>query len=201
MKRIFSLGIIVATLALITGCGPQTPAPAASPFKPTATIQDIMTSIVDPAADFIWDAVSTEVTKSGTVNKLPQNEAEWVAIRHQAITLIEAANLLVMDGRRVAAAGTTLEDARTPGILTVAQAQKAIDGDRQTFIGHAYELQDAAVQALVAIDAKNPDALVKAGGAIDKSCEQCHLKYWYPNGGAPKLEDLRARIGKPRRTQ
>ena len=145
-----------------------------------------MNSAVDPAADNLWDAVSTEVTKNGAEDKRPRSDEEWLSVRHQAIALIESANLLVVDGRRVATPGKALEDAHTPGILTAAEAQKAIDADRPAFVLHSRALQDAAEKALAAIDARNPEALTKAGGDIDKACENCHLKYWYPNGGPPK---------------
>ena len=29
------------------------------------------------------------------------------------------------------------------------------------------------------------EGLSEAGEAIDTACENCHLKYWYPNGGPP----------------
>ena len=42
-------------------------------------------------------------------------------------------------------------------------------------------LSMAGLQALAAIDARNPQALLEAGGAIDAACEACHVTYWYPN--------------------
>jgi len=42
-------------------------------------------------------------------------------------------------------------------------------------------LHDATMPALQAIDAKNADGLLDAGELIDNACENCHLKYWYPN--------------------
>jgi hypothetical protein len=35
------------------------------------------------------------------------------------------------------------------------------------------------VPALQAIEAKDKDKLLEAGDAIDRACENCHLKYWY----------------------
>jgi hypothetical protein len=40
---------------------------------------------------------------------------------------------------------------------------------------------------LAAIDAKDPAALVKAGGTLDEICESCHLTFWYPNQVIPPL--------------
>jgi hypothetical protein len=176
---------VVIWLPLAVGCsGKQSEAPA-SPFIPTASIQEIMNSQVDPAADFLWEAVSTEVTASGTVNHQPQNDAEWLELRHAAIRLIESSNLLVMPDRRVAAEGHRLEDAHVQGISSAEDIEHAIDADRGAFVSHAHDLHSAATQMLSAIDAKNPEALIEAGGKLDEACEGCHLKYWYPNAPLP----------------
>ena len=42
-------------------------------------------------------------------------------------------------------------------------------------------LQDAAVLALKAIDARDKKELFAKLGDVDKACESCHLHYWYPN--------------------
>jgi hypothetical protein len=176
---------LLLSLPLAVGCSEKQAEPSASPFIPTASIQEIMNSQVDPAADFLWEAVSTEITAAGTVNHQPQNEAEWLELRHAAIRLIESSNLLVMPNRRVAAEGHRLEDAHVEGISSAADIEHAIDADRGAFVSHAHELHSAAAQMLSAIDAKNPEALIEAGGKLDEACEGCHLKYWYPNAPVP----------------
>jgi len=77
------------------------------------------------------------------------------------------------------------EDADVPGISTPEEIQKAIDGDRPSFTKFVHALNAAGVKALTAIDAKNAESLVEAGDAMDKACENCHLKYWYPNSPRP----------------
>jgi hypothetical protein len=176
------MGFILMTPA----CTKQpSPSPSA-PFKLTASIQDLMAAEVDPAADYLWAAISSEISAAGTVDRAPHTDEEWLAARHQAIILLEAANLLVMEGRQVAAPGKQLEDSHVPGILTAPQIQQAIDADRAKFIDHAHQLHDAGVSALAAIDAKNGEGLSEAGAAIDSACESCHLTYWYPNTQRPE---------------
>jgi len=46
-----------------------------------------------------------------------------------------------------------------------------------------HDFHDSILPALKAIDEKNPTALSDSMLAIDKACESCHLKFWYP---APK---------------
>ena len=48
------------------------------------------------------------------------------------------------------------------------------------------------VPALKAIEAKDAQGLWDAGGKIDMACENCHLKYWYPN----QEESLKAALKK-----
>src|SRR3954463_6332974 len=160
----YSRTLALVALWVLSGCSKQPEAVASSPFLPTASIQEIMNSQVDPAADFLWESVSTEVTSAGTVDHHPQNDAEWLQPRHAAIRLVESANLLVVEGRKVAGDGHRLEDAHVPGISPPEEIQQAIDADRSLFIGHAHELHTAASQMLAAIDAKNPEHLVEAGG-------------------------------------
>jgi hypothetical protein len=180
----YSRTIALIAFSVLSACG-QHKEQTATPFLPTASIQEIMNSQVDPAADFLWESVSSEITAAGTVDHHPQNDAEWLELRHAAIRLIESANLLVVDGRKVAAEGHRLEDAHVPGISPPEEIQQAIDADRSVFIGHAHELHAAASQMLAAVDAKSPEHLIEAGGKLDEACEGCHMKYWYPNAPLP----------------
>lgn len=145
-----------------------------------------MQSIIDPAADPLWESVETTVTAKGTEERQPRTEEEWKTVRHQAITLIEGANLLIMPGRRVVHAGKSLEDAHVAGINKAEDIQKLIDDNPAAFESYATALRAAGEQALSAIDARDVTGLVNAGGTIDAACEQCHLHYWYPNTFRPK---------------
>ena len=156
--------VVLLPLAL-AGCQkPADPASAAAPsqaaqalpFKPTATIQDLMKHEVDPSADSLWESVSTIVTAAGVEEHQPRTDEEWHAVRHHAIVLMEAGNLLMMDGRRIAAPGMKLEDEGIQGILTAAEAQHTIDANRAGFVGFASALHDVGAQMLKAIDEKNP---------------------------------------------
>jgi hypothetical protein len=180
--------LIVLAIALLPGLsacvnGVKEPAQQGY-FKPTATVQDIMLSLIDPSADGIWNSVSTTITKTGTEDKQPRTDQEWQEVRRHAITLIEGANLLLINGRQVAAKGMKSEN---PGIEEgPEEVQRLLDADRETYVKFAHALHDSGVQALAAIDAKNPAELVAVGGRIDEACEQCHQRYWYPNQNKSK---------------
>ena len=187
MKKNFKNTLALATAIALTACTrtPQQSSPVLPPFKPAASIQDLMASIVDPSADALWESVSSETTSKGTEEKHPRSDAEWLAVRHNAIALQEAGNLLMMEGRVVTHGGKATEDAHVAGISSPQQVQLAIDASRPRFNERARELQEAAGEALAAIDARDPARLMVAGGKLDQACERCHSVYWYPNAKQP----------------
>jgi hypothetical protein len=189
MKPIAFWGLCAAGGAILVAAAcsaPPSAAPAAAKpaetaaaeFRTTATIKDIMDSVVDPSADYLWDSVATIVSRKGTEERRPRTDMEWKEVRRRAIALVEATNLLIMDKRLVAHEG---EKSENPGIeLGPEEIKGIIDSDRASFIKFAHGLHDAGMKALAAIDKKDPEALSDSGEAIDEACEQCHLKYWYP---------------------
>jgi hypothetical protein len=186
MKR--TMIFFAAPLLGLAGCTQEPAAPAAkteSPFRITATIQDLMQAEVDPAADFLWASVGFVATKEGVQEKQPRTDAEWKVVRNNALTLIEATNLLAMDGRRVAEAGKKLDEEEKGDVEDPALIQKAIDANRATFIGLAHGLHDAGMEMLKAIEAKDLAAMGVAGEKLDAACESCHRTFWYPNAVEP----------------
>jgi hypothetical protein len=171
--------LFLACLALLVAAACSRPASQReSAFRPTSTIKDIMDSLVDPSADVLWDSVATIVSASGTEEKAPRTDEDWAKVRHSAISLVEATNLLLMDGRRVARPG---EKADNPKVeLGPEDIEATITQDRQAWINFAHGLNDAGMAALKGIDAKDVKGLFDAGEQIDTACENCHLKYWYP---------------------
>jgi len=168
---------LIAVLPAIGGCAKTAPTEPSLPK--TATIKDIMESMVDPSADFLFESIVTIADEKGITEKAPETDEEWHEARDRAITLVEAPNLIVMEGRMVARPGEKADEPRVE--LEPGQIQKLIDADRPHFIDRAKALQDAATVALSAIDHKDKKALFEALTEIDKACENCHLEYWYPN--------------------
>ena len=171
---------------------PHRPSARPSTARPIATVQDLMLAMVDPSSDIVFEAVATTISIRGEETKTPKDDHEWAVVRNNAVTLVEAGNLLMMAGRRVAspasiAAADALAEQSTSVAekasaieLTPDQIEKVIASDRATWIARARELVDAAAQALHATETKDAEALLTAGDTIDTACEHCHLKYWYP---------------------
>lgn len=162
-------------------------APAAQPpaveALPIGTVKDVMKGIVDPNAMAIWDAVGAETTATGGVEeKAPKTDAEWAVVEHNALTLAEAANLLLTPGRPMSrpeeANSKSQPDAPE---LTPTQIEKKIADNRAEWVKHAKDLQATAVKAMAAAKAHDKDGLLDVGEAIDSACESCHVVYWYPD--------------------
>src|SRR5262245_54393164 len=185
--RNFGVFVLFAVLVVLCGsCATQPPAQAPqgeAEYRLTATVKDLMDSMVDPGADFLWGAVETIVSAKGTEEKMPRTDEEWKEVRRHAIMLLEATNALQIPGRKVARAGEKAEDPKVE--LSPEQIEELINKDRASWIKYAHGLHDATMQAFAAIEAKDAEKLLDVGNAIDEACEKCHLQYWYPNDKRP----------------
>lgn len=130
---------------LLSSCAPQ------PPFKPVASIKQLMESTVHPSAEVLFDSVGTIISYSGVEEIAPKNDEEWATVQHNALTLAEAGNLLMIPGRA--------------------------KQDRE-WMKLAQALVDVGMVAYKAAQAKNPAALFEAGGQIYEACQRCHSRYW-----------------------
>jgi hypothetical protein len=183
-----SVGLALVVLgAALAGCGrrpepaPRPDAAAAPPFKAVASLKELMDSTVDPAADGFWDSVAIISTEAGVTKHEPRTDDDWMAVRRHVITLIEAMNLVMIEGRHAAPPGAK------PGLgeLSPEQIDQKVAANRPAFNQFAAGVRETAVQALAAVDRKDVAAVSKIGGDLDQQCESCHITFWYPNAPGP----------------
>jgi len=136
----------MGSLWLFAACG----GPAPPPFKPVVDTKLLMQAVVDPSADFVWDAVKTIDTKDGTQEIRPKNDEEWTAVRNAAVAVAESGNLLMM-------------------------VPRAKNGDE--WMKRAQEMINTGEAAIRAAEAKNADRLFTVGGDIYEACSNCHRQY------------------------
>ena len=146
---IFGIGFVVVA-ARDARRAPAAPAAAAATTTPVATTKQIMAGIVAPAADAIFNAVSTTVTQKGIVEVAPRNDEEWTRLGNWAAALAEAGNLIQIDGRAV---------------------------DQGDWVKMSRAMIDAGRQTLKAVDAKSTEGILTAGEAVNGSCDTCHERY------------------------
>lgn len=172
------LVVIWVLLAATASCATRS-SPPADELRPVVTLRDVMSAMIGPSADVLWASVMTVATPDGFEERVPETDEEWENLRRSATTMVEAANLLLIEGRRVARAGAT---SQTPGVeLEPDQIASLLTEDWETWVRLAHELQESGQLFLNAIDARDPEPLFDAGGDLDTACENCHQIYWYPS--------------------
>jgi hypothetical protein len=174
--RTLTLSLLIALSPLAIGAtASQT---TSDRYRPTTTMRDIMDAMIDPSADALWEAVSVTIDAEKITQHFPKTDEEWAVVRRHAVVLIEASNLLLIPDRPIAKPGTK---SQTPGIeLEPAQIERLIATDRDSWIRFSNAMHDVAQEMLNAIEMKNAEKLGDLGAKLDHACEQCHLKYWYP---------------------
>ena len=183
--------LLVALVA--AGCGraaseQSEAASALPPFAVDYTIKDLMLNVIDTNADVVWLSVTTVASSEGLVETRPKTDEDWARVKAAAITLAEAANLLMIPGRRVARPG---EKSEVPGVeLEPEEMDALIAKNQQSFYEHAKALHNAARIAAQAAENKDADKIFEIGETIELACENCHRTFWYPNEVIPQVPAL-----------
>ena len=124
--------------------------PDPPPFKPAATVLQLMEGPIGHAAEVYWDSVSTIVDKDGIHEHFPQNDEEWEAVWAAGVTIGESGNLLMMSSRAK---------------------------DNAEWMRLSAALVDVGMEAAGAAEAKNPDKVLEVGEKVYNVCTECHMKY------------------------
>ena len=183
--------VVLVAASLLASCGtpapqgtppPEQPLPADPPYRPVASIREVMNSVIDPAVDVVWNAVGSDIEHGRVTDRTPKTDEDWAEVRRHALVVSEAPNLLMMHNRPVAPPGAP---SLAPGVeLTPEEIRSLIDKNPAGWFLFAQQLQEAMKPALAAIDAKDSEALFAAGEKIDTTCENCHQVFWYPKAVA-----------------
>jgi hypothetical protein len=124
--------------------------PAAAELTAVASVKQIMAAIVDPAANVVFESVSTTIEAGRTEEKMPRTDAEWEAVAASAAALVESGNLLLLGNRRI---------------------------DRDEWTAQSQRMMAAGNAAITASTARDAAQLFEAGGSLYESCDGCHRRY------------------------
>jgi len=187
-----TLAVALASAMAITGCSakPEATQPPAAPapsFTPVLSVKELMENIVDPQADYVFDAVGSDVTAKGVVEITPTTDDDWTKIQRGAYVLAESSNLLKMT-RRMAPDGAANVEPGGPE-LTPAQIEAKVKDNPALWNSHADTLRTEALKVIDIVKARDAGKLLAAGSAIDRACEACHLDFWYPGDREAVLKD------------
>ena len=178
---------------------PAAPAePVASPMTPVLTVKELMEHIVDPQADYVFDAVSVDVGPNGVVETTPTTDEDWTRIERGAWVLAESSNLLKLPRRM---APDHVKRPGGPGApeLSPQEIEAKVKANPQLWNSHADALRDEAVKIIAVVKARDTGKLFDSGSALDMACEGCHLDFWYPGDREAVLKNRpsKAYIDKP----
>jgi hypothetical protein len=153
-------------------------------MKPVVSVKELMRDMLDPASDYIFDAVKVETTGRGTVERLPKTDQDWDRIRVGAVTIAEGVYLLKVP-RPFAPAGDE-NNSKGPDAseLSPAQIKAKLDADPVLWNAKIEALRNVALEVLEIVKTKKTDELWEAGDNLDQACESCHIQYWYPGDKA-----------------
>ena len=138
---------VVAAATFTLSCTPSAPP---SPYKPVATVMELMEGTVQPAAEAYWESVSTTISAAGIEEKYPKTDEEWEHVWGGAMTIAESGNLLMMPSR--------VKD--DPEWMRLSTA-----------------LVDIGVEAAKAARTRNPETVLEVGEKVYNVCTECHMKY------------------------
>jgi hypothetical protein len=191
------LWLALLGLALLSACRPSStppanPAPAAAPpqvlwgdMKPVVSVKELMRDMIDPASDYIFDAVKIVTTKKGTVETMPKTEEDWAKLRVGATTIAEGIYLLKVPRPFTPAGDNNNSSGPDATELSPAQIKEKLEKDPVLWNAKIEALRNVMKEVLDIVEKKKTAELWEASYNLDQACEGCHLEYWYP--GDPAL--------------
>jgi len=203
---ITSAGLVLLG-ATIAACSSSTPPPTPAQttqtsqaaalwgdLKPVVSVKELMKYMIDPAADNIFNAVGSTVTKQGTVDVEPKTEEDWDKIRIGAVSIAEGAHLLKI--RRPFTPPGDENNSTGPDAVELSPAQitAKVDRDPVEWNARIEALRNVALEALDVAKRKDVAELWDVGENLDQACEACHRSYWYPGEGAEFYQKLQRRL-------
>jgi hypothetical protein len=204
------LGTVCAGLlvlgALASSCSapkaPQAAAPAPprqelwGDLKPVVSVKELMRDFIDPASDYIFDAVGIVDNTKGTTETQPKTDAEWDKIRAGGVMLAEGASLLKVPRPFAPDGDVNNSTGPDPEELSPTQIKAKLDKDPVLWNAKIEALRNVGLEVLEIVKRKDAKELWDAADNLDHACESCHVAYWYPGEGEllkrldKKLEDL-----------
>jgi len=205
MYTVSARAVLISVVVLAIGSAACASKPAgsnepatASPLVPVLSVKELMEHIVDPQADYVFDAVGVDVGPKGAVETMPTTDEDWTRIERGAWVLAESSNLLKMP-RKMAPDDVKPTGGAGAPELAPHEIEAKVKANPQLWNSHADTLRDEALKVIAIVKTRDTQKLFDAGSAIDMACEGCHLDFWYPGDRAavPNERNSKAYIAKP----
>ena len=162
-------------------------------LKPVVSVKELMRDMIDPASDFVFDAVGTVMTRGKRIDKIPKTDADWERIRIGAVTMAEGAYLLKIPSPFAPAGDENNSAGPEPAELSPSQIKAKLLADPVLWNAKIEALRNVGLEVMEIVKRKDVNELWDAGENLDQACESCHLEYWYP-GERALLKKLDAHL-------
>ena len=141
-----------------------------------AVLAQLMRGIMFPASNVIFAAqgknpadVKPAKDPSGATDLLDGSYGQWEAVENSALAIAEAANLLILPGRKCAnGLDVPVKNPDWPQLIQ--------------------GLREAAMTAYQAAQSRNQDKMVDAAATLNAACANCHDRYRVANDLVPRAE-------------
>ncbi len=149
-----------------------------------------MRDMLDPAADYVFDAVKIVYTRKGAVETTPKTEKDWDKIRIGAVTLVEGVYLLKIPRPFTPPGDENNSTGPDATELSPAQIKAKLEADPVLWNAKIEALRNAGLEVMDIVRRRDAKELWDATENLDRACESCHLEFWYPGEKAlmPKLD-------------
>jgi hypothetical protein len=195
VKQLRNPSVVIALAALASACSSSKAETAAKAepasatarapelwgdLKPVVSVKELMRDMIDPASDYVFDAVGTVISKKGVVETRPTTDADWDKIRVGAVTLAEGIYLLKVPRPFAPPGDENNSTGPDPEELSPAQITAKVQKDPVLWNAKIEALRNVGLEVLDIVKRKDADELWDAGENLDQACETCHLQFWYP---------------------
>jgi len=197
MNRLSFIPGLLAASAFIAACSSPSSAPASASampgtapallgdMKPVVSVKELMHDMIDPASDFVFDAVGTIIINNHREEIQPRTDADWDRIRFGAVTMAEGVYLLKIPRPFTPPGDNNNSEGPEAPELSPAQIKAKVDMDPVLWNAKIEALRNVNLEVLELVKKKDIDGLWQAEEDLDQACENCHVEYWYP--GEPAL--------------
>jgi hypothetical protein len=196
-RRLIGVVIGVSTIgAFAAGCSSSNAAPPApappqlwGDMKPIVSVKELMRDMIDPASDYVFDAIGSVDTKEGTTEIQPRTQADWDRLRVGGVMLAEGIYLLKIPRPFAPPGDENNSTGPEPEELSPAQIKAKLEADPVLWNAKIEALRNVGLEVLDIVKRKDVKELWDAAENLDEACESCHIAYWYP-GDAALLKKL-----------
>jgi hypothetical protein len=182
---VFAFAVVTSSCSAPKQAVAPTPPPPAQQLwgdmKPVVSVKELMRDMIDPASDYVFDAIGSVSNKKGTVETAPKTEADWDKVRIGGVMLAEGAYLLKVPRPFAPPGDENNSTGPDPEELSPAQIKAKLERDPVLWNAKIEALRNVGLQVLDIVKRKDAKELWDASDNLDQACEACHLEYWYPN--------------------